>query len=48
MSLSLAEKYSEEIREGGEATREHVCDVSWQLRQMEERSVIGRPFTAAQ
>lgn len=20
--------------------REHVCDVSWQLRQMEERSVI--------
>lgn len=40
-------KYSKGDK-GGEATCENVCDVSWQLRQMEERSVIGRPFTAAQ
>lgn len=32
----------------GDATRERICDVSWQPRQMEGRRAVGRPFTAAQ
>lgn len=31
-----------------EATREYVCDVSWQRRQIEERRAVGRPSTAEQ